>query len=129
MIIYITKVIIFFVNKAAKWLKEKRGRFSFRELGEDVGLSHMTLSNAEEGDATAETWIRLAEHFGESPAVVLFWAGKIKDLPRDESVIEVAHLVDGIKNETVKKSVLSMIRAAAEQNRAEKTSTKRITDP
>lgn len=69
------------MNQAAQWLKAKRGKLSYRELGELVSLHHMTLANAEEGNATTDTWIVLAEHFNESVLNVLYWAGKLRRPP------------------------------------------------
>lgn len=74
------------MNEAATWLKRKRGDTSFRELGTKTGLNHMTIANAEDGNATAETWIVLAEYFRESALKVLYWAGKLQSPPTDEEL-------------------------------------------
>ena len=84
--IYNKIIRISVMNEAAQWLKEKRGRLSFRDLAEDTGLSHMTLVKAETGDASADTWILLAEYFNESVLKVLWWAGKKKKPPTNEEL-------------------------------------------
>jgi hypothetical protein len=93
LLLYITRLIIYSVNKAAVWLREKRGDMSFRELGAKVGLSHGTLANAEDGIASETTWIALAEYFGENPQQVLYWAGKTKDQPPTKEKLERAQAI------------------------------------
>lgn len=78
------------MNTAAKWLKKMREeeKISLRKLGELSGLSHQTVSDAEtKGFGTTDTWIKLAEHFGESVLRVLYWAKKMKRPPTDDEVI------------------------------------------
>ena len=71
-----------------------------------MGLSHGTIANAEEGDATVKTWIKLAEHFGEDPRQILHWAG-LGDAPtlRDEYIVRVenklSRITDPEKRETI----------------------------
>jgi transcriptional regulator with XRE-family HTH domain len=76
-------------NEAARWLKKRREglNFSFRDLAKQVKLTHTTLSKAEEGEATTETWIKLADYFGESVLRVLYWAKKMKHPPSDDDVL------------------------------------------
>lgn len=74
------------MNKATEWLKSKRGDTSFRELGAKTGLNHMTIAKAEEGEATTDTWIILAEYFKESVLKVLYWAGKLQSPPTQEEL-------------------------------------------
>jgi len=90
-IIYNQKVTISGMsNEASKWLKKKRAEedLSFRELGKLVGLSHTVVANAEQsGDGSVDTWARLAEHYGESVLMVLYWAKKMKHPPTEDDVV------------------------------------------
>lgn len=74
-------------NQASAWLIEKRKaqNLSLRQLGTKTGLSHVTIANAEDGNATTDTWIRLAEYFDESPQVVLGWAEKVDAIPQADA--------------------------------------------
>ena len=76
------------MNEAARWLKRMReGRgFSYRDLGKEVKINHTTLAQDEEGDATIQTWIKLAEYFNESVLQVLYWAKKIKQPPPENDI-------------------------------------------
>lgn len=49
----------------------------------------MTIANAEDGNATTDTWIKLAEHFETNPQLILSWVNKMEPLPEaDQWVIE-----------------------------------------
>jgi DNA-binding XRE family transcriptional regulator len=89
--------------KASEWLRQKRGTMSYRELGRLIGLTHTTIANAEDGNATEATWIRLAEYFEESPSKVLAMAGKTLT-PNDSDV----------QDEWVSKTAIKMARLPAE---------------
>ncbi len=75
---------VFGMNKAAVWLRTKRGNMSYRQLARMVGLTHTTVAKAEEGEATEATWIRLAEYFEEAPSKVLAMAEKTKQPTNEE---------------------------------------------
>jgi transcriptional regulator with XRE-family HTH domain len=77
-------------NKASTWLLEQRTArgLSLRELGRLTNITHTTLSDAEKGDASPETWKRLAEYFKMPPDLVLIWAGFLEALPQKDDLIQ-----------------------------------------
>lgn len=87
--IYDQNITILSMNEAGRWLKRMReGKgFSYRDLGKEVKVNHTTLAQAEEGRATVQTWIKLAEYFDESVLQVLYWAKKMKQPPSNNDVI------------------------------------------
>lgn len=87
--IYNQNITILLMNRAARWLKQKRGDLSYRDLGDAIGVNHTTIAQAEEGKATIRTWIKLAEHFNESVLKVLHMAGEIKQPPDDDVIKEL----------------------------------------
>lgn len=76
--------------KAGKWLQEqrKRANFSLRDLARETGLTHTTISNAEHGEASFETWVKIAEYFQEPIMNVLTWADYLKPAPTRDDLIE-----------------------------------------
>ena len=81
-------------NKAALWLIEKRklSKMSLRELGKAAGVAHASIAKAENGEASFDTWIKLAEYFDENPQVILAWANKIEPVNNDDPwVVEMSH--------------------------------------
>jgi len=98
------------VNKASKWLTEKRGNLSQRDLAKLVGLSHGTIANAESGDATAKTWIALANYFNEDSRQVLHWAG-LGDAPaeRDPYILRVENKLSKIKDNEKRQAIEGLI--------------------
>lgn len=80
------------MNKAATWLIEKRKKekLSLRELAHLTGLSHATISKAENGEASFETWKTLAEHFGTDTKLVLSWAEMMERETSDPWVTEMS---------------------------------------
>jgi len=77
-------------SKAATWLFEQRTsrNLSLRELALDTGLTHTTISDAERGKASPETWKTLAEHFKTPAITVLQWSGFLEAIPTKDQLIE-----------------------------------------
>jgi len=79
-------------NIAALWLKEQRTtrNLSFREMARQMGtgITHTTLSDAERGVATPETWKQIAEHFKTPAITVLQWSGFLEAIPTKDQLIE-----------------------------------------
>lgn len=77
-------------SKAATWLVEQRTsrNLSLRELALETRLTHTTISDAEKGKASPETWKTLAEHFKTPPITVLQWAGFLEAIPTKDELIE-----------------------------------------
>jgi len=77
-------------SKAAAWLIDQRKsrNLSLRELGRLVELTHTTLSDAEHGDASPETWKKLAEFFKTPVNTVLTWAGFLEAIPTKDELID-----------------------------------------
>lgn len=77
-------------NKAASWLREQRTarNLSMRELALQMGLTHTTISEAEQGKASPETWKKIAEYFREPVNVVLAWAGFLDSQPVKDELID-----------------------------------------
>ena len=89
-------------NKAGHWAKKERTarNLSLRELAReirrkhrDTRITHTTLSDAERGEASPETWKLLAEYFNTPVNTVLTWAGFLEGLPTKDE------LVDQIEND------------------------------
>lgn len=101
-------------NKASTWLKKKRTseNLSYRDLAKRTGLSHTTISNAESGNASADTWITLADHYHVPTENVLKWAGVIKnnETERDELTREIMGYLNGM-NSANKQTALDVIKA------------------
>lgn len=79
-------------SKAAAWLLEQRTarNLSLRELARLTNLTHTTISDAEKGKASPETWKQLAEYFKTPPNLVLTWAGFLDALPsKDELILSI----------------------------------------
>jgi len=81
-------------SKATAWLLEQRTarNLSLREMARQMGtgITHTTISDAEKGFASPETWKQLAEFFKTPPNLVLSWAGFLDALPsKDELIISI----------------------------------------
>ena len=93
-------------NKASVWLivmREARN-LSQRGLATRVGMPNTTISKAESGEASPDTWIRLAEHFRMSADSVLWLAGLFKPPlpPKDEIIDKINFLIDEMEPDTRK---------------------------
>jgi transcriptional regulator with XRE-family HTH domain len=101
-------------NKASTWLKKMRTsqNLSFRDLAKRTGLSHTTISNAERGNASADTWITLARYYHTPTENVLNWAGIINNgaSERDELTKEIMNYLNGMNNAN-KQTALDVIKA------------------
>jgi transcriptional regulator with XRE-family HTH domain len=77
-------------NKAAAWLLEQRTsrNLSLRELALGTGLTHTTISDAEKGKASPETWKTLADHFKTPAITVLQWSGFLEAIPTKDELID-----------------------------------------
>lgn len=77
-------------NKAATWLVEQRTsrNLSLRELALETRLTHTTISEAERGKASPETWKTLAEYFKTPVITVLQWSGFLEAIPTKDSLID-----------------------------------------
>jgi transcriptional regulator with XRE-family HTH domain len=77
-------------SKAAAWLLDQRTsrNLSLRELALETRLTHTTISDAEKGKASLETWKTLAEYF-KTPAIpVPQWAGFLDAIPAKDELID-----------------------------------------
>lgn len=93
-------------NKASTWLivmREARN-LSQRALASRVGMPNTTISKAENGEASTDTWVRLAEYFRMSADSVLWLAGLFKPLvpPKSEIIDKINFLIDEMEPETRK---------------------------
>lgn len=77
-------------SKAAAWLLEQRTsrNLSLRELAAETRLTHTTISDAEKGKASPETWKKLAEYFRTPVNTVLTWAGFLEAIPTKDELID-----------------------------------------
>jgi transcriptional regulator with XRE-family HTH domain len=95
-------------NYASVWLmlmRTVRG-LTQRELAGKVKLTHTTISEAERGNATAETWARVAVYFRTSTDAVLWLAGII-DLvtpPKHEIIDRIERIKSEMEPETREKA-------------------------
>ena len=117
------------MNKAAEWLIEKRKgkNLSLRQLAEKVGLSHVTISKAEVGDGSFETWTALANFFNESPQVVLSMANMMPKSKLSPLAERAAHLVESIDDEKEKKMVIRFLESYSETSSRKVIAAKRQT--
>ena len=90
-------------NKASAWLVAMRStrHLSQRKLASRVGLTNTAVSDAERGYASAETWAKLAEFFGWSSDVVLWFAGVLSRLvpPKTEIIARIEHDLEKMSDE------------------------------
>ena len=77
-------------SKAASWLRDQRTsrNLSLRELAMETRLTHTTISDAEKGKASPETWKTLAEHFKTPAITVLQWAGFLEAISTKDELID-----------------------------------------
>jgi transcriptional regulator with XRE-family HTH domain len=77
-------------SKAAAWLVEQRTsrNLSPRELALETRLTHTTISDAEKGKASPETWKTLAEYFKTPAITVLQCAGFLVAIPTKDELID-----------------------------------------
>jgi transcriptional regulator with XRE-family HTH domain len=77
------------LNKAAEWLKEQRTAmgWSQRELARRMEINNATISEAEKGYASPETWKAVALFFKVPPERILSLSGFL-DLPTKDELIE-----------------------------------------
>jgi transcriptional regulator with XRE-family HTH domain len=111
--IFVNDLILFQESRMSKnyapvWLyimRTVRG-LSQRGLAAKVGLTHTLVSEAESGNASAETWAKLAVYFKTSTDAVLWLAGVV-DLaapPKQEIVSRIERIMDEMEPETRKKA-------------------------
>ena len=123
------KVTLCPMNKAAEWLIEKRKskNLSLRQLAEKVGLSHVTISKAEEGDGSFETWTALANYFNESPQVVLSMANMMPKSKLSPLAERAAHLIESLPDEKEKETAVRFLESWSEANNRKVVPAKRQT--
>jgi transcriptional regulator with XRE-family HTH domain len=104
-------------NKASVWLvvmREARN-LSQRKLASRVNLANTAISQAENGNASADTWIKLAEYFKVSADAVLWMAGLFTPIapPKDEIINRLERIIDEMEPETRKKAeqLIKLIRS------------------
>ena len=108
------------VNRAGAWVNEQRTvrNLSLRELARLIGIDHTTLSDAEKGNASAQTWKKIAEYFKTPTDVVLTWAGFLETLPaKDEIILQINHDLEQM-DPAGRKLAQSMIRTLLETHKA-----------
>ena len=108
------------VNRAGAWVNEQRTvrNLSLRELARLIGIDRTTLSDAEKGNASAQTWKKIAEYFKTPTDVVLTWAGFLETLPaKDEIILQINHDLEQM-DPAGRKLAQSMIRTLLETHKA-----------
>lgn len=88
------------MNRAATWARDQRQSrgLSLRELAREIRLkhrdtkiTHTTLSDAERGEASPDTWKILAEFWKVPVDTVLTWAGFLQNAAptKDELIVGI----------------------------------------
>lgn len=95
-------------HKASAFLvvmREARN-LSQRALASRVKLTNTAISQAESGNASAETWVKIAEYFKISADAILWMAELFTPLvpPKEEIVNRIERLMDEMEPETRQKA-------------------------
>lgn len=106
-------------NQAAVWLQKTRAehRLSLRDLARAVSqetgkkISHTTISDAEKGSASFETWAALAEYFRTPIQTVLEMAGYLNPLPGKDNLIEQIEMDLRAMSPAARKTAAKIIRS------------------
>lgn len=95
-------------NKASTWLAVMREarNLSQRKLASRVGLTNTAISQAENGNASPDTWIKLAEYFKMSSDSILWLAGLFTPInsPKNEIIERINRIIDEMDPPTREKA-------------------------